>query len=696
LTIVKSDKVLKCLSVTLISMLLVGVCAAGTILSVKAPVTEPIDMWLVTTTNEAFGYYGGYFPIIPLLQTEFAKIGITLRHHPMEQGRWWDHIWENKWNVSGDGDGDPTTYDETYDGWDFFFEEWWLNPNSYIWLDELVYSWNTIDVGGWNVMSWTDYKSDNLYQRGMTTQSPTTHKNLIWRWQEEFMHNPPAIPMFYFKLYTARGAYVEDWDDTAWLYEMSQLYINKTKFDLVAPSSRKEIGSDTIIWGAVEPIYTWYPLGTLTYTEESVNVLTNGLLYYISREDLTFPNSGEYITKPGLASADPTWMQITDPKQGGQTVWVARVPLRTGLTWTDGVPFNASDVAFSYNAILNPKAHSLARGDYWFLLDRVDIVDAYTVDFVHKPKFGPDYDFTGYQSHGWARGMLPWHKLKNLDPTKYVDQYTDIVPATEPGGTGLPVLGPYIPTHWDDATDTLEFRKRPEYETALGWSGKLPTNFLLKTIEDDFERKNALLNLAVDFCEYPIAQDTWWQGIPNGTETAAHRVYTYNYPASHPLWMNLRNPILSNRYVRLAIAHAIPYDTIISSVLPGWGIAQGWPGKTFILPWQEGFNTELPPYHYDIDEAKMYMDMWRYSQAEKQPYTNGPVGDSDFSGHVDIGDFAVWAEWFGASEPDWAHKQWGGNNIDPDNNNDNATDLEDFDPCWRTNIDKYYPFKGAL
>jgi ABC-type transport system substrate-binding protein len=615
----------------------------------------------------------------------------------MDAGNWWDYIWESHWNITGDANGDPTTWVEGVDGWDFFFEEWWLNPNSYIWLDELVYSWNMIDDGGWNVMSWNDLRSDSLYQRAMTASTPAIHKNLMWRWQQYFMHNPPVIPMFYFKLYTARASYLNGWDDTVWLYDLSQLDINETNFDLVAPPTRQAQGSDTIIWGAVEPIYTWYPLGTLTYTEETVNVLTNGLLYYLSRENMAgFPSTGAFTTKLGLASDFPTWRQEVDPQQGGQTVYVARVPIRTGIKWTDDVDFNASDVAFSYNAILQTNAHCLSRGDYWFLYDRVNVVSPYVVDFYYKPGQGPDFDFAGYQSHGWARGMMPWHILKDVNPAQWANYYADPVPQGY-GGTGLPVLGPYIPTSWNEATQVLELEKNMTlgFEAAMGWSGNLPNNFIIRILPDAFERKSELASLGVDFCEYPTAEDTWWEALPNGTETDMLRVYSYAYPSSHPLWMNLRNPILSNRYVRLAIAHAIPYQQIIDNVLPGWGIDEGYPGKSFLTPWHEYFNTAIDSFSYDIDKAKMYMDMWRYSQAGTD-YTKGPVGDHDLSGYVDVADFSTWAEKFGTGEADWTATMWGGNNIDPDSNNDNLVDLDDYDPCWRTNVNKYYPYPGAL
>jgi peptide/nickel transport system substrate-binding protein len=56
---------------------------------------------------------------------------------------------------------------------------------------------------------------------------------------------------------------------------------------------------------------------------------------------------------PMLASGPPTW------SNGGKTL---TVPIRSGVKWSDGKPFTASDVAFTYNLIKsNPRSTPPAR-----------------------------------------------------------------------------------------------------------------------------------------------------------------------------------------------------------------------------------------------------------------------------------------------------------------------------------------------
>jgi hypothetical protein len=177
--------------------------------------------------------------------------------------------------------------------------------------------------------------------------------------------------------------------------------------------------------------------------------------------------------------------------------------------------------------------------------------------------------------------------------------------------------------------------------------------------------------------------------------------------ASVPLWMNLNNPFLSNRYVRQTIAHAIPYPYILNVILPAYG-QTGIPGKTLIPPeWYE-FHTVLPPYEYNLTKAQMYFDMWNYSQVGTD-YTLGPVGDADFSGVVNFNDFAILSVNVGTTSADWTFLP--GQDIDPDFNNDDyvgilgdvnvdltvdLTDLSLFssaygstlgDPNWNPNCD---------
>lgn len=692
MTIVDSGRIrLIGLSASLAAMLLVSAFSTGLISPAKAP--TPITLWMVLNSDPGPGYYGGYHNIAAKIVTEFAKIGITVNRVYYDAGDWESIVWGDQWNRTGDYDGDGV-HTLGIDGWDLTIFEWWLNPSSYIWLDEMAYSWGTPPTG-WNIMSWNDTTADLLYQKAQTVtgtpaQKAAKHMQYMKLWQEEFMHNPPTIPIYYGNQYTARASYLDGWDDVAWLYDLSQLDINETKFNEVAPASRKAIGSNKVIWAASEDIWTLFPLGTLTYSEETVNVLKQGMLYRQSRADMTFPTSGSYFNLPTLAAANATWYQKPDGR------WTARVPLVQGITWTDGVEFNATDVAYTWELNLDNAMKSQSYGDFSYLIDVVNVVDRYTVDFVYKQGMGPDYDFEGYQAIGWALGMLPKHQLwdpahPSHHPTNWGSQpYSqDPIPVSA-GGVGLECLGPYVPISYTGtlgALTSITFQKRANYVNTLGWSSTMPDQFIMKIIGTSTTRFVALQNLEVDFIEYPNAPVADWEAMMSWP---THRVYTYLYPASHPLWIQQRNPVLANRYVRLAMAHAIPYQSIFTDVLDDWGVATPIQGKTFILPSQNVYasDVELPPYEYNIAKAQMYMNMYQNS-IDPANWANGPLGDHDFNGLVEIPDYPLWVNNLGKSVGSlpW----WPSTPIDPDNNNNGYVQLNDI-WYWAPNIGKEYPF----
>jgi len=218
---------------------------------------------------------------------------------------------------------------------------------------------------------------------------------------------------------------------------------------------------------------------------------------------------------------------------------------------------------------------------------------------------------------------------------------------------------------------------------------------VVKNKDDALYRLLSLENQDIDFCEPVPAPVSDWEDMKSW-ET--HRVINFTYPASNPLWMNLNNRILSNRYVRQAIAHAIDYPYIFSEILPSWGIPEAYQGKALITPLHDYFNTQLEPYEYNIAKAIEYMKMWAYSQSLYAPEGSpevalGPVGDANLDGVVNFDDFFAWARVRGSSPTEWSWEP--GNDIDPDFNNDDAVShYEDFELWWE-NWGENYPFDGA-
>jgi len=553
--------------------------------------------------------------------------------------------------------------------------------------------------------------------KGLQSFDAVEKRNYLWAFQEEWMHDPPVAEIYYPRILEAMAPYLLGYDSGGvWWYDVKHLDINVTEFEqTVGPTgsnpnpTRYAVGNDTIFYAITEEVWSWNPMFMDSYTDETFQTLVYDTLYAFSlnytdtqwRElaSIVEPGPEDYIVLPELAADNPT---ILD---GGTRV---RVPLREDVLWSDGEPFNATDVKFTFDATLDITREASGMGDYAYCIESVEVIplaegeggawdpyteqfiDPYTVDFI---LYFPHPDITSVLANGWGGGsILPWHELSkvttNWKQHKSNGNWQWMLPST----------GPYIVTDYVNNQYFKLERNDLHWGYGLGDGPHVSTIFL-EWVTDEQTRLLQIQNNDLDCGEYPVATVEAYQDMMTWPNL---RVYEYDYPSSNGVWFNLDNPYLSNRYVRQAIAHAIPYSQIISEILPGWGISNAYPGKTHIQPmhYYEGehlFNGDLEPYEYSIAKATEYLLMWAYSQPLYAPegspeQLQGPVGDADFSGLVDYDDFFVWWGNFGVAPGAWP---WiPGQDIDPDFNNDNAVTITDFNQ-WRLNWANEYPFDDA-
>lgn len=98
----------------------------------------------------------------------------------------------------------------------------------------------------------------------------------------------------------------------------------------------------------------------------------------ISLEPLaTFNNQGKLV--PVLASEIPSLENGGVAEDGLSVTW----KLKKDLKWSDGNPFTAKDVVFTYEFISNPEVGSVTAGDY-SLVEKVEAIDDYTVKVNFK------------------------------------------------------------------------------------------------------------------------------------------------------------------------------------------------------------------------------------------------------------------------------------------------------------------------
>jgi ABC-type transport system substrate-binding protein len=718
--------------VTLVCLMLSCIFARSNLKPLKADPSY-FTIEATVTDDPYWGYYGGYHDIWFAIQTELAKIDIALDIEYNDMYGWWYKVWDTGWNYTG------VKNPPAPEGWDVTMFEWWLQPHAIEpWFASMVLNDQTPAEGGFNIHPWMNSRADSLVLKGLQSFDPVTRKNYLWGWQEEWMHDPPIAEIYYPRIYEAQASYVVGYDPTGcWWYDVRHMDINETDFELTvggagyggqyANPTRYAAGNDTLYYAISEDVWGWSPQFMDSYSEENFGTLCYDTLYtwslnWTAEEWLSAgivePDYWDYAIIPELASGDPI------PVDGNITH--LRIPLREGVYWSNqtqtpahprsGTLFNATDVKFTYDCTLDLEAACTGMGDFAYVIDRVEVVplnqgdggthcpytdqyiNASAIDFILK---FPHPDFTSVISNDWGGGsIIPWtpelQGLLESNPSHLINHkshgnWQDMHPGS----------GPYIVTGYKE-NQYIKMEKNDLYwGDAEGYGPHISTIYLIWA-EDAAGRLQKIINNEIDLGEYPLGTVTDYQALMTEDNI---RIFEYNYPASNGVWFNFDNPYLSNRYVRQAIAHAIPYPYIIGQILPQWGISGVIPGKTHIMPqhYYEGvnlFNTAptCPPYEYDITKAGEYLKMWLYAQPAYAPngspelWTQGPVGDANLDGVVNFDDFFVFARMRGSIPAEWTWDP--GCDIDPDFDNDEAVAPEDFDLWWDA-WGNEYPFVGA-
>ncbi len=202
--------------------------------------------------------------------------------------------------------------------------------------------------------------------------------------------------------------------------------------------------------------------------------------------------------------------------------------IRSGVKWSDGKPMSAADVVYTFNLLKKYKALDLNA--VWSVLSSVTQKGSDQVVMQFKQPAVTYFYYIADQI-----GIVPEHIWSTIaDPVKYPD--------TNPVGTGAYLVKPCTPQN-------ITYKANPHY-----WQPGLPK---VKTINYPAFTSNDTANtyLANGQAQWgsqfiPSIQKFYLDKSPN---------YHYWFPpvANVTLFINLKNPILSNVAVRQAMAYAI-------------------------------------------------------------------------------------------------------------------------------------------
>jgi peptide/nickel transport system substrate-binding protein len=280
--------------------------------------------------------------------------------------------------------------------------------------------------------------------------------------------------------------------------------------------------------------------------------------------------NGQLAHDPELATS---WT-IVNP-----TTWEFK--LRHGVKFHDGEDFNGDAVKFSIERVLNPAQK--ARWRWAFAdIDRVDVVDAYTVRIVTKRPLP-----TLITNLAFAMPIVP---------PKYVKEKGDAYVATHPVGTG-----PFKFVRWSK-DEQMVLEANEGY-----WRGAPKVKQLIfRPIPDESTRVAALMTGQVDIA----------RGVPpNLVKQIESNPRTR--VAKVPSALNIAMPLdtikegpLRDKRVRQAINHGVDKENIIRSILEGNGSAVG----GTLTPVMFGYDPNIKPYPYDPERAKRLLAEANYPQ----------------------------------------------------------------------------------
>ena len=512
---------------------------------------------------------------------------------------------------------DTETVGKTYDdgGFDSLFVGYamGIDPDPFA-----LYDSSQFPPLGQNYNLWNNSESDRLCQLIKETTDEATRLQYVTQWQELAYNEQPAATILYTQEVVA-------FDPTA---------LKADPFILYHYPAWPRVKNWELASGTTQTSIVLAQTGPAP--EEGLNPLLSTSYYDLTVFDGVFDALAErenLDTKALVPALATSWEVAPDEKS-----WT--VHLRDGVTWHDGVDFTADDVKFTFDAYFDDDIGCPTGAfikDIIGSKDNIVVVDPLTVKF-NLPK--PYAYFVGGVLAPPQGYILPKHVLENVAAADWkthtfntasgsytVGSYT----ARGPIGTG-----PYVYETYDPTTFSNTMTKNANYwnKAALEAAGQFGIETLyVQQIEDSDPAIAALKSGDVDVLDSQYSLQTKLSSIeqPWGDYVSydAFGVQELGFNMQHPVFgtgvdtpLGKQDPTRAAeaaRYVREAMSHLIPRQTIIDTITAGYGS----PGLTTpITKVTAGYDNALTPYSYDVNLAKSLLAAAGYDTGVAPPATD--------------------------------------------------------------------------
>lgn len=277
--------------------------------------------------------------------------------------------------------------------------------------------------------------------------------------------------------------------------------------------------------------------------------------------------------------------------------------LRDGLTWSDGVPFTSADVAFTLDAVYDPRTASPMASAMRLGGQRITVTtpDARTVDVTYPETFGPGVRLLDLVP------IMPKHKLEGaLAAGTFAKAWGTDTPAAD-----LLSLGPYVFSSYQPG-ERMVFERNPRYwrkderGVALPYTDRVTIEFLpdqdaelvrLQAGQSDFAQQ-ALRPTDLETVR-PEAEQGKVRIVEMGVSPDADSLVFNLRPAR---WLkDPRGAWLTTATFRQALSHAVDRERFADTVFLGAAVPVHGPITPGNRQW---FWPSIPRYEPSVEKAR--------------------------------------------------------------------------------------------
>lgn len=322
---------------------------------------------------------------------------------------------------------------------------------------------------------------------------------------------------------------------------------------------------------------------------------------------------------PFLAKSRPEVKELTEgPYAGGLSYTFELIP---EAKWDNGRPVTAADVLFTFKALFNPKVNAEASRSYFSSVKDIVVDPAnsrrYTIVTNEKYILGEAalgsmyvmpayiYDAQGLMRDIPFADLADSAKVAALANDPRIQQFADAFNgerfAREKGA--VVGSGPYQFDGWETGQRIRVVRKKNWWGDALAEDKPVlaayPDTLDFLIVPDPTATLNAIADQAIDVSTQIDSRD--FKGLM--TNPNVSKYYNFHNPSVFQVLtiaINTRDPLLSDKRTRRALAHLMDVDALIRDLYEGFATRVSGP----FHPSKAYYHKDLPLIAFDVAKAK--------------------------------------------------------------------------------------------